>query len=74
MSKTKQQPKSVQPTPQVQDKLRNLLAQAQQAQQMFQVYAEGVMNGLALEGDWQLDANTMIFTRQDKPKQENPEE
>ena len=73
MSKIKQQPKSAQPTPAVQAKLKNLFAQAQQAQQMFQVYAEGVMNGLTREGDWQLDASTMVFTRQEKPKQENPE-
>lgn len=63
MSK-KQQPKAVQPTPEAQAKLRALLAQAQSAQQTFKAYAEGVLGGMGLDGAWDLNVQTMTFSKE----------
>ena len=72
MPKTKLQPKSVQPTPAVQARLRVLFAQQQVAQNNLNIYAEGVAAGLGLDPikDWGLQADTMTFVRQEKKETE----
>ena len=75
MPKAKLQPKSIQPTPAVQAKLRVLFAQLQSAQNNLNIYAEGVAAGLGLDpiADWGLQADTMTFVRQEKKETEAKE-
>ena len=71
MGKTKDQPKSAQPSPAVQAKLRALHAAMQQSVQNFQRYGEGIMDGLGLEGQWTLDVDKMIFIRVESKDADN---
>ena len=46
--------------------LRVLINNVQMAQSVFQNYAQGLKDGLSLDGDWNLDVNTMAFIKTKK--------
>ncbi len=43
-------------------------AVVQRTQRDFQVYMEGLMAGLGLDGNWRLNINTWTFEKTKKPK------
>ena len=49
---------------------QKLLAEAFNADARFRMYVQGCMDGLGLEGDWNLDTNAWTFT--EMPKTEMP--
>jgi hypothetical protein len=61
----------VNPPKQAQEQLKALFVQVQQAQAMFEKFAEGVMMGLGLEGDWRLEIATMTFRKVEKEEKKD---
>ena len=55
--------KTVTPPPAAVMQFQAYVAQRQAVEATIQAYAQGVKDGLSLEGDWDLSVETMVFTQ-----------